>query len=213
MIEDAAQAHGATFKRKKIGSHGDVVAWSFYPGKNLGAFGDAGAITSNNKSLAEKIRTIGNYGSKKKYINVLKGVNSRLDPIQAAILDIKLKHINDWNQARRVVAKKYIDEITLQDLILPSQIDMENSAWHLFVIRHPQRDKLNLFLEKNGIQTLIHYPIPPHMQAIYKRDYAKFNLPICELMSKEILSLPIGPHIRMEDVDYIIKTINNFANK
>ena len=213
VIEDAAQAHGASFKRKKIGSHGDVVAWSFYPGKNLGAFGDAGAITSNHKSLAEKIRTIGNYGSKKKYINVLKGVNSRLDPIQAAILDIKLKHINAWNQARRVVAIKYIDEITLQDLILPSQIDMENSAWHLFVIRHPQRDKLNLFLEKNGIQTLIHYPIPPHMQAIYKRDYAKFNLPICELMSKEILSLPIGPHIRMEDVDYIIKTINNFTNK
>ena len=213
VIEDAAQAHGANFKGKKIGSHGDVVAWSFYPGKNLGAFGDAGAITTNKKSLAEKIRTIGNYGSKEKYTNILKGVNSRLDPIQAAILDIKLKHINAWNQARKVIATKYIDEIILQDLILPSQIDMENSAWHLFVIRHPQRDKLNLFLEKNGIQTLIHYPIPPHMQAIYKRDYAKFNLPICESMSKEILSLPIGPHMPLEDVDYIIKTINNFKNK
>lgn len=213
VIEDAAQAHGANFKGRKIGSHGDVVAWSFYPGKNLGAFGDAGAITTNNQSLAEKIRTIGNYGSREKYINIFKGVNSRLDPIQAAVLDIKLKHIDAWNQARRVIATKYIDEIVLQDLILPSQIDLKNSAWHLFVIRYPQRDKLNLFLEKEGIQTLIHYPIPPHMQTIYKRDYAKFNLPICELMSKEILSLPIGPHMPMEDVDYIIQTINNFTNK
>ncbi len=213
VIEDAAQAHGATYKGKKIGSHGDVVTWSFYPGKYLGAFGDAGAITTNNKSLAEKIRIIGNYGSREKYINIFKGVNSRLDPIQAAVLDIKLKHCDVWNESRRSIAKKYIEDINLPDLILPSSIDLYDSAWHLFVIRYPQRDKLISYLEIEGIQTLIHYPIPPHLQEIYKRDYVKFNLSICELMSNELISLPIGPHMPANHVEYVIKKINNFTNK
>ena len=210
VIEDAAQAHGAIFNEQKIGAHGDIVAWSFYPGKNLGAFGDGGAITTNNKSLAEKIKIIGNYGSKEKYVNILKGVNSRLDPIQATALDIKLKHLDSWNQSRRVIAKKYLEEISLKDIILPIYLDLKNSAWHLFVIRHPQRDNLASYLKSKGIQTLIHYPIPPHKQEVYSSDYHKFNLPICDCMSDELLSLPIGPHMPMDHVEYVIKKVNSF---
>ena len=212
VIEDAAQAHGAIFKGQKIGAHGDIVAWSFYPGKNLGAFGDGGAITTNNKSLADKIKTIGNYGSKDKYVNILKGVNSRLDPIQATALDIKLKHLDSWNQSRRVIAKKYLEEIFLKDLVLPIHLDLENAAWHLFIIRHPQRDKLASYLKTQGIQTLIHYPIPPHKQEVYSSDFFNFDLPICDLMSDELLSLPIGPHMPMDHVEYVIKKVNSFKS-
>ena len=210
VIEDAAQAHGACFKGKRIGSHGDVVAWSFYPGKNLGAFGDAGAVTTNNQSLAEKIRIIGNYGSREKYVNILKGVNSRLDPIQAAVLNIKLQSCDEWNEARRSIAKIYMNEINLQDLILPSGIDLYDSAWHLFVIRHPKRDQLISYLKKHGIETLIHYPIAPHQQEIYKCDYQNYNLKITESLSNELLSLPIGPHMPQDHVKAVIQKINNF---
>ncbi len=210
VVEDAAQAHGAKYKEKKIGSHGDIVAWSFYPGKNLGAFGDAGAITTNNKSLADEIRIIGNYGSKEKYVNISMGVNSRLDPIQAAVLDIKLKYLDSWTEIRKSIANKYLEEIRLSNLILPSDIDSQSSAWHLFPVRHAQRDEFMSFLETNGIQTLIHYPIPPHKQKIYQEQYSNFNLSICEGMADELVSLPIGPHMLNEQVEHVIEQVNNF---
>jgi len=211
IIEDAAQAHGAIYKGKKIGSHGDIVTWSFYPGKNLGAFGDAGAITTNNKSIAEEIRAIGNYGSKEKYVNILMGVNSRLDPIQAAILDVKLTYLDSWNEKRKSIAKKYLEEINLSNLILPYGVDSQNAAWHLFPVRHVQRDKLMSFLESKGIQTLIHYPIPPHKQEIYQKQYSKYVLPICEKMAEELVSLPIEPNMTDEQVEYVIEQVNNFS--
>lgn len=210
IVEDAAQAHGATYKEKKIGSHGDVVAWSFYPGKNLGAFGDAGAITTNNKSLADKIRVIGNYGSKEKYVNISMGVNSRLDPIQAAVLDIKLKYLDSWTEIRKSIAKKYLEEINLCNLILPSDIDAQNSAWHLFIVRHTQRDEFMSFLKTKGIETLIHYPIPPHKQKIYQEQYSKLNLSISERIANELVSLPIGPHMLNDQVEYVIEQVNSF---
>jgi len=210
VVEDAAQAHGATYKGKKIGSHGDIVTWSFYPGKNLGAFGDAGAIPTNNESLAKEIRVIGNYGSKEKYVNISMGVNSRLDPIQAAVLDIKLKYMDSWTEIRKSIANKYLEEINLSNLILPSDIDSQNSAWHLFTVRHVQRDEFMSFLETKGIQTLIHYPIPPHKQKIYQDQYSQFNLSICEAMADELVSLPIGPHMLNEQVEYVIEQVNNF---
>lgn len=207
-IEDAAQAHGSEYKGKRIGSHGDVVAWSFYPGKNLGAFGDGGAITTNNQKIADQIRTIGNYGSKNKYINDLMGVNSRLDPIQAAILDVKLKYLNEWNQRRRSIAKIYFQEIRKEDFILPTGIELENSAWHLFPIRHKDRDRVMLELSKKNIETLVHYPVPPHQQKIYKKEFSKFNLPIAENLSRELISLPIGPHMNLAQIEHVIKSIN-----
>jgi dTDP-4-amino-4,6-dideoxygalactose transaminase len=210
VIEDAAQAHGAIYKSKKIGSHGHIVAWSFYPGKNLGGFGDGGAITTNNMNFAQKIRTIANYGSHKKYINDVIGVNSRLDPIQAIVLDIKLNHLDDWNNRRRSIAQKYLNELQGLSLILPDQFDLLNGAWHLFPVRINKRDNLVKALKNKEIDTIIHYPIPPHKQKAYSSDYKTFDLRIAEEMSTQLLSLPIGPHLTIEQVDFVIKTIKDF---
>ena len=150
VIEDAAQAHGATYKDKKIGSHGDLVAWSFYPGKNLGAIGDAGAVTTNNKEYAEKIRVLGNYGSRIKYINEEKGINSRLDPIQAAVLNVKLKFLDTWNQQRKAIATSYLNEIDNDDLILPNKMSLSDSVWHIFPVRSVNRDEIIKKLKKDN---------------------------------------------------------------
>ncbi|WP_336930540.1 DegT/DnrJ/EryC1/StrS family aminotransferase [Acinetobacter tandoii] len=213
VLEDAAQAHGSTYKGKKIGGHGHAVAWSFYPGKNLGALGDGGAITTNDKVLADQLRTLRNYGSAQKYINIEKGYNSRLDPIQAAILGVKLKHLNQWNARRQKIAEMYLLELSGTNFILPKIIPEANSAWHLFVIRSKQRDKLQDYLQAHGIQSLIHYPIPPHAQCAYETElsHLKGKLLLTENVSNEILSLPIGPHLSEESVSYIIDVLKGFS--
>jgi dTDP-4-amino-4,6-dideoxygalactose transaminase len=211
VIEDAAQAHGAFYKGKRIGSHGDVVAWSFYPGKNLGAFGDGGAITTNNLYLAEKIRALGNYGSKEKYVNDVIGVNSRLDPLQAVILDVKLKRLDEWNNRRKKIAEKYLDELKGLDLILPDEFDLESGAWHLFPVRSAQRDKIMQSLKTKDIHTIIHYPIPPHRQKAYASLFDSVDLKLAEEMSLQLFSLPIGPHLGPEETDFVIEAIKDYV--
>ena len=211
VIEDAAQAHGATYKDKKIGSHGDLVAWSFYPGKNLGAIGDAGAVTTNNKEYAEKIRVLGNYGSRIKYINEEKGINSRLDPIQAAVLNVKLKFLDTWNQQRKAIATSYLNEIDNDDLILPNKMSLSDSVWHVFPVRSVNRDEIIKKLKNDDIETLIHYPVPPHKQKIYSHNYKNFNLDLSEKISNELLSLPIGPHMNFEDVEFVVRKVNSIT--
>ena len=205
VIEDAAQAHGAKYKGKKIGSHGHIVAWSFYPGKNLGAFGDAGGITTNDKLLADKARVIGNYGSEKKYINDIAGFNSRLDPIQAVVLSTKLKHLDRYNSRRNEVAKAYLENLDIDGVVLPKVIDNVNPVWHLFCVKLNNRDQIQSKLKEYGIETLIHYPIPPHLQNAYKYlNFFNGSLPTAEGISESVLSLPISPIISDEEVQYVI---------
>jgi dTDP-4-amino-4,6-dideoxygalactose transaminase len=206
VLEDAAQAHGARYKGRKIGSHSDAVAWSFYPGKNLGAFGDGGAITTQNSFIADRIKALRNYGSKVKYEHAVKGYNSRLDPIQASVLRVKLKKLDEWNIRRRQIAKNYLEGIKSIDLILPKYLDYCEPVWHLFVVRSPKRNDLQKKLNAAGISTLIHYPIPPHRQRAYNLN---FNLPLADQIASEVLSLPIGPHIDHDQVQYVIEIINN----
>lgn len=208
IIEDCAQAHGANFKGKKVGSLGDAAGFSFYPGKNLGALGDAGCITTNDDLLASKIRALANYGSHKKYENLYAGLNSRLDELQAGILDIKLKHLDNDNQKRKEIADFYMKNIKNENIILP-KIDIDH-VWHLFVIRTKFRDKLQKYLNENNIQTIIHYPIPPHKQECYK-DFNNLSLPITEQIHNEVLSLPISPVMTQEEVKCIVDVINNWS--
>lgn len=209
ILEDAAQAHGALYKGKKIGSHGHVVAWSFYPGKNLGAFGDGGAITTNDKEIADRFKSLRNYGSTIKYVNELKGFNSRLDPIQASILRVKLRYLDMWNLRRKNIANQYLNGIDDLRLKLPLVPKWADPIWHLFVIRHDQRTKLQKELLNIGINTLIHYPIPPYRQKAYKNDgFKESNYPIASEMASEVLSLPIGPHLTASDVQTVIDGIN-----
>ncbi|NMC67719.1 MAG: DegT/DnrJ/EryC1/StrS family aminotransferase [Spirochaetales bacterium] len=215
LIEDNAQAHGCYYGMKRTGSLGDAAGHSFYPGKNLGALGDAGAVTTNNDQLAEVVSTLANYGSKKKYENIYQGLNSRLDEIQAAILRVKLKRLDVDNQKRREVAQNYINNIKNPDIVLPyineghAEKDLSH-VWHLFVIRHPKRDDLQNYLTNKGIQTLIHYPIPPHKQHAYE-EWGKFSLPITEKIHNEVLSLPLSPVINEEEIHFIVKKINEFS--
>ena len=210
VIEDAAQAHGAKYKNKRIGSHGDLVTWSFYPGKNLGALGDGGAITTNNKYFAEKLRALRNYGSRIKYVHEELGFNSRLDPLQAAILAVKIAQLDSWNERREKIAELYIKGINNVNVILPHVPEWVKPSWHLFVIQHPERDRLQSFLQKAGIQTLVHYPIPPHQQQAYIKQKFNRNLFLAEKLSKSVLSLPIGPHFVHDQVIKIIEMVNNF---
>ena len=215
VIEDAAQAHGAWYGNKKAGNLGDVAGFSFYPGKNLGALGDGGAVTTNDKDLAETIKALRNYGSHEKYENLYRGVNSRLDEIQAAILRVKLRHIDEEIEIRRDIAKYYIENIKNNKIILPIQHSTSNiqhykrHVWHLFVVRSKERNKLQKYLSYNGIQTLIHYPIPPHKQKAYK-EWNNLSFPITEQIHKGVLSLPIGSHLDLERIEYIVKMINRF---
>ena len=205
VLEDAAQAHGARYKGTKIGGQCDAAAWSFYPGKNLGAMGDAGAVTTNDKDLADRIRMLRNYGSCVKYVNEEQGYNSRLDPIQAAVLRVKLKYLDEWNERRSSIAKQYLDGLKDVDLILPSVPDWAEPAWHLYVIRHPRRDELQRCLANAGIGSLIHYPIPPHKQEAYSEMGLEDGaLPIAESIHREVLSLPIGPHLQKQQVEHVI---------
>jgi dTDP-4-amino-4,6-dideoxygalactose transaminase len=200
VLEDAAQSHGARYRGRRLGGHGDAVAWSFYPGKNLGAMGDGGAVTTNDRSLAERIRTLGNYGSRKKYVNEVKGVNSRLDPIQAAILAIKLDHLDAWNARRTAIANMYLDQLADANLVLPHVPNWAEPSWHLFVVRNGQRALLQERLRAEGVQTIIHYPRAPHMQEAYADlRLSAGSLPIAERLADEVLSLPIGPHLGLHE--------------
>lgn len=196
VVEDAAQAHGALYKGRRIGGHGDIVCWSFYPGKNLGAMGDGGAITTNRTDLADKVKVLRNYGSRVKYVNEVQGMNSRLDPIQAAVLSVKLKHLDDWTDRRRTIAGLYTERLQDSGLILPQVPDWADPVWHLYVVRSKNRDALQQRLGAAGIGTLIHYPIPPHMQDAYANLRMPPDVfPLARQMADEVLSLPIGPHL------------------
>ena len=214
VFEDAAQAHGAKYKNKKIGSHSDGAAWSFYPGKNLGALGDGGGITTNNKSLYEKIKLLRNYGSTKKYEHTLIGENSRLDPFQAGILSIKLNHLDSWNKRRMEIADIYNSQLCNLDLSIPGTKTDRTSSWHLYCIETNERERLQQNLQKNMIETGIHYPKPPHLQEAYKGAFsAKLKLPITERKSKALLSLPICPTLTDTEVEHIIDTIKKTSRK
>lgn len=196
VIEDAAQAHGAAYKGRQLGGHGDIVCWSFYPGKNLGALGDAGAITTNDADLAARVAMLRNYGSREKYINEVPGVNSRLDPVQAGILRVKLKVLDDWTERRRAIAAQYLEGLKDSGLILPHVPEWADPVWHLFVVRTNARDAVQARLAKAGIGTLIHYPIPPHRQDAYADlGFEAEALPIASRLAHEVLSLPIGPQL------------------
>lgn len=208
VIEDAAQAHGARYKGQRIGAHGDVVCWSFYPGKNLGALGDGGAITTNRADLADRIRVLRNYGSRVKYVNEVQGVNSRLDPIQAAVLRAKLPHLDSWTDRRRAIACAYAEGLRDSGLILPHVPNWAEPAWHLYVLRSPDRDALQKRLAEAGVGTLIHYPLPPHMQAAYADlGLAPDALPLARQMAGEVLSLPIGPQLPLADAAQVIDVV------
>lgn len=204
VLEDAAQAHGARYKGRRIGSHGDAVAWSFYPGKNLGALGDGGAVTTNDPELADRICLLRNYGSRVKYVNEIQGFNSRLDPIQAAVLRVKLQRLDEWNERRREIAEQYLKGLTGSALVLPHVPDWAEAVYHLFVVRSAQRDSLVKRLNDSGVGTLIHYPVPPHQQAAYtEAGFGVGSFPIAERIANEILSLPMGPQIVTADAGKI----------
>ncbi|MDC3316408.1 DegT/DnrJ/EryC1/StrS family aminotransferase [bacterium] len=214
VVEDAAQAHGARYKGRRIGAHGDVVCWSFYPGKNLGAMGDGGAITTNRADLADSIRAMRNYGSRVKYVNEVQGVNSRLDPIQAAVLRAKLPHLDAWTDRRRAIAAAYSDGLRDSGLTLPYFPDWADPVWHLYVVCSPDRDGLQRRLTEAGIGTLIHYPIPPHMQAAYAgMNLREDELPLARQMADEVLSLPIGPHLEVGDCSVITALLRSMTFK
>lgn len=214
IIEDNAQAIGAQWNGRRTGSLGDAAGFSFYPGKNLGALGDSGAITTNDDELAKLVRALANYGSTKKYVNDYQGLNSRLDELQASFLDIKLKYLDLENQLRREIAQYYCDNIKYQELILPehpkSKIQNKNThVWHLFIIRTACRDKLHSYLTENGIQTLIHYPVPPHKQLAYK-EWNKSCFSITEQIHNEVLSLPISSVMNHSEVESVVQILNMF---
>ncbi len=207
VIEDAAQAHGARYKGKRTGGLGDAAGFSFYPGKNLGAFGDGGAVTTNDKVLAEKIRVLSNYGASIKYKHDMKGFNTRLDELQAAFLRVKLRKLDKWNERRKEIAYMYFKElVNIGELILPYVPIWTEPVWHLFVVRAEKREKIQSYLNEKGIQTLIHYPIPPHLQRAYI-DLAHYNLPISAQLHKEVLSLPIGPTMSRSETNHVISSL------
>ncbi|MDH7599255.1 MAG: DegT/DnrJ/EryC1/StrS family aminotransferase [Sedimentisphaerales bacterium] len=210
VIEDAAQAHGARYKGRRVGGLGHAAGWSFYPGKNLGAFGDGGAVTTSDDALADRVRALRNYGSHVKYHNLYKGLNSRLDELQAAFLRVKLRKLDEWNERRRKIAALYLDRLSgLPGLILPYVPDWAEPVWHLFVVRHPRRNELQRHLEGEGIGTLIHYPVPPHKQPAY-REMNDLHLPIAERIHCEVLSLPLGPAIQRSQADQVVAALQGF---
>jgi dTDP-4-amino-4,6-dideoxygalactose transaminase len=211
VLEDAAQAHGASYKGKKAGNWGDASGFSFYPGKNLGALGDAGAITTNDDRLADVLDHLRNYGSKVKYKNEYKGVNSRLDEIQAAMLRVKLRYLDRQTHIRQKIAQQYKSGIDSKSVILPDVASSESHVWHLFVIRTKNRENLVKHLTGKGVQTLIHYPIPPHKQAAYK-EYSDLKMPMTEAIHDQIISLPISPTMDTSQISHVIQSVNSYQD-
>ncbi|MDC0598496.1 DegT/DnrJ/EryC1/StrS family aminotransferase [Gammaproteobacteria bacterium] len=209
VIEDAAQAQGARYKNRRAGSLGHAAATSFYPGKNLGALGDGGAVLTSDDAIAEKVRQLRNYGSKQKYLHDIEGFNSRLDEMQAAFLRVKLAELDSWNDQRRKVAGQYSAALEHADVTLPFVPEGIEPVWHLYVIRSKQRDALQTYLEEQGIATVIHYPIPPHQQKCYQ-ELKDLSLPIAETLANEVLSLPIFPDMELEETQYVTAMLCNF---
>lgn len=251
VVEDSAQAHGARYKGRPCGSLGDASGWSFYPGKNLGAFSDAGAVTTNDRELADRVRALRNYGSRKKYYNDYKGFNSRMDELQAAFLRVKLRHLDEWNARRRRLATAYLSALTTfgqfqadggqrdsgaqnslnpgNPLILPWVPSWAEPVWHLFVIKHIKRDQLQQKLAEAGVGTLIHYPVPPHLSGAYASDFRQIRnsetlklrnseapppaLPLAEELARTVLSLPMGPHLSLEEVQYVADVVRRACDE
>jgi dTDP-4-amino-4,6-dideoxygalactose transaminase len=210
VIEDAAQAHGARYKGKRTGGLGDAAGFSFYPGKNLGAFGDGGAITTNDSMIAERVRQLRNYGSQIKYSHDIKGFNSRLDELQASFLRVKLRHLDEWNDRRRKIADQYLEELLAYDyLTLPQVPHWAEPVWHIFIVRTPKRDLLQKHLANCGIQTLIHYPIPPHKQGAYN-EFTNLSLPVSEMIHKTVISLPMGPAMDASHVQCVCRALEKY---
>jgi dTDP-4-amino-4,6-dideoxygalactose transaminase len=209
VVEDSAQAHGSSINGRKAGNWGNASGFSFYPGKNLGALGDAGAVTTNDKVLVQTIRALGNYGSKKKYEHIYQGINSRLDEIQSAFLTVKLKYLENQNQNRVRIAQMYIKGINNKKIFLPKPILCEKHVFHVFAIRVKSRNDLQKYLTERGVETLIHYPTPPHRQKAFMQWNCN-DFPITEKIHNEVLSLPIGAHINDDDISYIVDIINEF---
>jgi dTDP-4-amino-4,6-dideoxygalactose transaminase len=214
VIEDAAQAHGASIAGKRIGGHSDAVAWSFYPSKNLGAFGDGGAVTTQQPELAERLQELRNYGSSVKHVHRVQGLNSRLDELQAAILGVKLKHLDAWNARRADRAEQYLRGLSQTDLCLPPKEKGVTPAWHLFVVRHHHRDALCERLLKEEIVTQVHYPTPPHLQPAYRGlGLSRGSFPVSEALHDSVLSLPMGPHLTNEDLDHVIAATKRIVSE
>ena len=211
LVEDSAQSHGATYNGKVMGSIGDAAGHSFYPGKNLGALGDSGAVTTNDEGLYKMIKALSNYGSVKKYENLYQGLNSRLDEIQAAFLNVKLKYIKNDISNRRGVANYYLENIKNPLITLPTVLSQEGHVWHLFVIRMNNRDALQRHLTENGVQTLIHYPIPPHKQKAYK-SLNNLSFPITEKIHNEVLSLPLSAVLTQVEMENVVELVNTFKH-
>jgi dTDP-4-amino-4,6-dideoxygalactose transaminase len=212
VIEDAAQAHGATFNGKRAGALGDAAGWSFYPTKNLGAYGDAGAITTDDEALAHEVRLLRNYGAREKYYNDVKGVNSRLDEMQAALLRVRLRHLDEWNQRRERIAAIYSEALRDTELLLPLVAEGAEAVWHLFVVRSRERDRLQQHLKAQAVQTLIHYPVPPHLQQAYADlEIEAGAYPISEAIHREVLSLPMGPHLHESHAHRVVEALRAFS--
>lgn len=211
LVEDNAQAHGCRYNGKRTGSLGEAAGHSFYPGKNLGALGDGGAVTTDNKELADCIRALANYGSQKKYVNQYRGRNSRLDEIQAAVLDVKLRHLDEDNSLRQKVAKCYYEGIKNPMIQLPTQLPDENNVYHIFPVLCERREELQRYLAQHDIQTLIHYPIPPHLQECYAGEWEGLSLPITERLAKQELSLPMGLCLKKEEIEKVVSAVNEFG--
>lgn len=213
VIEDAAQAQGARYKGVRVGGLGDIAGWSFYPGKNLGAFGDGGAITTNNDEIAERLRVLRNYGSRVKYYNEALGFNTRLDSMQAAVLRIKLRKLDEWNGRRSAVAARYLDAFKNTGLVLPYVPSWADPVFHLFVVRTERREEFMEFLKARGIGTLIHYPVPPHLQQAYSQlGWKEGSLPLTEKIHREVVSLPMGPHLKEQEVEAVIRAVREFKH-
>jgi dTDP-4-amino-4,6-dideoxygalactose transaminase len=212
VIEDAAQAHGARYLDRRAGNLGDAAGWSFYPTKNLGAYGDAGAVTTNDDELAGRVRLLRNYGSNRKYYNDEQGINSRLDELQAALLRVRLQHLDEWNSRRARIAARYLEELQGTELMLPAVCEGADPVWHLFVVRTKRRDNLQAALKSMGVSTLVHYPVPPHLQKAYS-DLAlpAGSLPITEAIHREVLSLPIGPHLSEAHQAQVVQAMKSAA--
>ena len=209
VFEDCAQAHGAIYQGKRVGNLSDAGAFSFYPGKNLGCLGDGGAVVTNNEELYLKIKALANYGSDRKYHHIYKGVNSRLDEIQAAVLNIKLKYLDDDNGKRRQIAKYYRDNITNSNIILPYTYSESGAVWHIFAVRNNCRDRFRSYLQDNNIETIIHYPTPPHKQEAY-HEWFNCNFPISEEIHNTIISLPISPVMKDVEVEKVVEIVNSY---
>ncbi len=207
LMEDSAQAHGARFEGRRAGALSDASGFSFYPGKNLGALGDGGIVTTDDEALASMVRTLANYGSDRKYHHRYRGFNSRLDELQAALLDVKLKRLEADNERRKAIAREYLNGIVHEKIVLPAV--KTDSVWHQFVLRTTQRDRLQRYLTDRGIETLIHYPVPPHKQPAYE-EYREISLPITDRLAKEVLSIPIYPTLSDTEVSHIVKVLNAY---